>query len=79
MLNFDDFGAFEGAKIIKIQQNIENFRFIHLKGKYLSDFDDFSTIRKPIRSAFEWYQNHQNPTNIGTFVRYKIKKNLSIS
>ena len=25
LLNFDDFGALEGAKIIKIQQNIENF------------------------------------------------------
>ena len=45
-------------KIVKI------LLFLHNQYQYFSDFDDFSTIRKRLQSAFEWYENHQNPRNI---------------
>ena len=37
-----------------------------------SDFDDFGTIRKPFESAFEWYRNHQNLSNIKVFTNVTV-------
>ena len=54
LLNFDDFSALEGAKIIKIQQNNENLRFIHVKCKYAFGFDNLKTIQVNLhRYVFE--------------------------
>lgn len=43
----------------------------HHTYQYVSDFDDFSTIRKRRKSAFKWYKNHQNPIGIDIFCDVK--------
>ena len=35
-----------------------------LHRQYLSDFDDFGAILKPLLRAIEWHQDHKNPISI---------------
>ena len=35
--------------------------------QYLSDFYDFGTIRKRLKRASKWYQNHKNPIHIDDY------------
>ena len=42
-------------------------KHVHKTGQYLSDLDDFSAVEKPSTSAFQRYQNNQNPIHIDPF------------
>ena len=35
-----------------------------LYNEHLSDFSDLGTIRKLLKSASKWYQDHKDPINI---------------
>ena len=50
---------------------IKKFLLIYVY-QYYSDFYDFGTIRKRFEGAFEWYQNHQNPSNIKYFANLTV-------